>query len=479
MKTFKLLFTILTIVSLVTGCSKDDLAPDQNNDLMLKKASLFPVFLVEPNGTDDTENLKNAFIDAQAAGPGAIVQLCEGEYHLGLLQVYGFEGCLKGAGKDKTIITALNNLDIQSLWDQNLRGDLVKFVGGDVHLSQFTIQTPPGKVAATGTNGHFGTLINFSSGNAIVPGNENSSINVEIDNVRFRGQSLEGGIYGYNCAFGVRAGWDWFNPINLPREKVNLKITNSEFDTFFYGLILESVTNGKVIIGASGHGNVISNSLYSGGVFESRNMKILIQGNTFNIPYRSYGFMLDINTPWMPGQLAEQPQGQATICNVQNNSFNLAKAYNGLWMIDYRRRTNPEELPVVFQVKNNRFKLTEGFGRAMRCRWTKGTVIRNNKIEGYGAWGIQIDSPGGEVFNENGLLLGNNFANAEFINGSVQLSADTKNWTIVGGNIGETVVDYGVNNIITGFNNQTSETPLGQTIVDNLDEMRSFLDLIK
>lgn len=479
MKTIKLLFMMLTIVSLITGCSKDDLVSNQDDDLMLKKAPLSPVFVVEPNGTDDTENLKNAFADAQAAGPGAIVQLCEGEYHLGLLQVYGFEGCLRGAGKDKTIITALNNLDIQSLWDQNLRGDLVKFVGGDVHLSQFTVQTPPGKIAVSGTNGPISTLFNFSSGNAVVPANENSFINVEIDNVRFHGQILEGGFAGSNCAFGVRAGYDWFTPINLPRGKVNLKVTNSEFDKFMYGLIMQSLTNSKIILGENGHGNVFNNSLYSSGIFESRDMKILIQGNTINIPYASYGINLDINTPHSSDMFAEEPQTKATVCIVQNNTFIMSKAYNGLWMIDYRRRTNPEELPVVFQVKSNRFQLSEGWGRAMRCRWTKGTVIRNNKIEGYGSWGIQIDSPGGDVYNENGLLLGNNFANADLKNGSVLLSADTKNWTVVGGNLGETVVDDGVNNIITGFNNQTLEEPLGQTIVDNLDEIHSVLWSIK
>ncbi|MCK5638029.1 MAG: hypothetical protein KAH67_04915, partial [Flavobacteriaceae bacterium] len=58
---------------------------------------------------------------------------------------------------------------------------------------------------------------------------------------------------------------------------------------------------------------------------------------------------------------------------------------------------------------------------------------------------------------------------------TVLLGNGTKDWTIVGGNLGELVWDFGENNIITGFNNNTSEAQLGQTIVDNLEEMRNAL----
>ena len=51
----------------------------------------------------------------------------------------------------------------------------------------------------------------------------------------------------------------------------------------------------------------------------------------------------------------------------------------------------------------------------------------------------------------------------------------TWDWTIVGGNLGESVLDYGENNIIAGFNNNTSKVSIGQIIVDNLEEMRGPL----
>ena len=52
-------------------------------------------------------------------------------------------------------------------------------------------------------------------------------------------------------------------------------------------------------------------------------------------------------------------------------------------------------------------------------------------------------------------------------------------WTIVGGNLGESVIDEGENNLISGFNNNTSEVPIGHTIVDNLEEMRGPLHDLK
>ena len=59
------------------------------------------------------------------------------------------------------------------------------------------------------------------------------------------------------------------------------------------------------------------------------------------------------------------------------------------------------------------------------------------------------------------------------------LNMATRNWTIVSGNLGESVLDYDENNIISGFNNNTSDVPFGQTIVDNLEEIRGPLHDLK
>jgi hypothetical protein len=48
----------------------------------------------------------------------------------------------------------------------------------------------------------------------------------------------------------------------------------------------------------------------------------------------------------------------------------------------------------------------------------------------------------------------------------------TRTWTIVGGNLGETIIDEGENNLITGMNVTSSDVPFGQTIVDNFDDLK-------
>lgn len=71
MKTLKTIFLIFTCFGLIFGCSKDDTLVDDPGEMSLKNASMAPVFVVDPNGVDDTENLKNAFANAITAGYGS------------------------------------------------------------------------------------------------------------------------------------------------------------------------------------------------------------------------------------------------------------------------------------------------------------------------------------------------------------------------------------------------------------------------
>lgn len=474
MKTLVRIFFLMAVFSLFAGCSKtDNFAEDDS--LQLKKATVTgEVIIVEPSGGDDTPAIYEAFIEAKEAGQGSVVQLIAGEYHLGLIEVRDFYGTFKGEGKDKTIITAMNNLDAKTLWDQNLHADLVKFVGGDVHLSHFTIQTPPGKLAVTGPPaGNLRCLFHFSANNAVYEaGNENRSINVVIDEVRFKGQPLEGGPgynMGYNSWLAFITGSDVRTGSEIPREKTDFKITNSEFDTFCYGLGLEAMKNGKIIIGEKNKGNVFSNLDQIGGVWESRNMEVLVEGNTFNIPKSSWGLDLD-DYPYYPLFLKAEPQEKAMLFDIRNNIFNMVHAYYALLLSNTRRSSFPDEPATLFQVRNNQFNMTDGYEWGIACVKTKGTVIRNNRFSGYGDLALYIAN-----YSEDGLMLGNNFSTAQLNTGAVYLSADTKNWTIVGGNIGEEVIDNGTNNVITGVNVSTSDKPLGRSISEKLVPMNHLM----
>lgn len=476
----KFLFVIVSVV-LLLSCSRDN--NDEyfsGPDLKAKKVT-GEVFIVGPNGIDDTPALCQAFEEAKAAGPGSVVQLVEGEYHVGYMEIFDFYGSLMGAGKDKTLITIMPGMNLDEVFARHVIHSQVKFIGGDVHLSHFTMQTPEGQISVGWPyKGHIYSLLNFSSFSAIYElGNESRSINVVIDNVNFRGHILEGGpgyVKGYNCMIAVRAGFDcfpntWSGP-PVPREKIDFKITNCEFDTFCYGLGLEGMKDSRLIIGEKDNGNIFNNLDVLGGVWEFRNTEVSIEGNTFNIPAFSSGLYLDDYAYY--AILKNEPSGKATVFNVQNNNFNMTHSEFALYLRNLRTRTNPLEPATLYQVKNNLFNMTDGYEWGIISLYTKGVVIRNNRFTGHGDLALYLVN-----YSQNGLVLGNNFSTAEFGWAVAYLTASTRDWTFVGGNIGDKVIDNGTNNIITGFSVNYDEAPFGEAIVDNLKDMREAVKSLR
>lgn len=478
MKTKKMILLIVACLSLFLGCNKYEMPVEDLTGIDLKTASAPAVIMVYPSGSDDTQALLKAFADATVAGPGAVVQLAEGEFHVGYMEIYDFCGVLKGAGKGKTIITVLPGLNLDELFAQHLFHSMVKFVGGDVHLSHFTMQTPPGQLSTGWPHmGHIYSLLNFSAFNPNYEfRNESRSINVVIDNVSFKGHYLEGGpgyVNEYNCFMAVRAGFDYFSPYvvpvdPLPREKIDFKITNCEFDTFVYGLALEGMKNSRLIIGEKQQGNTFKNIDQQGGVWECRSTVVSIEGNTFNIPEFSYGLDLDDYPYYVI--FKDEPAQSATIFNVMNNQFNLTHAEYALWLRNDRSVTSPEEAPTIFQIRNNQFRMADGYEWALISLNVQGMVMRNNKFTGHGDLALYLSGS-----SQGGLVLGNNFSTATLGTAVAFLDEGTRDWTFVGGNFTDKVIDLGVNNVFTGMNVSTAEQPLGRSISEKLPPMNHLM----
>ena len=489
MKTLKELIVLFLILSLCFACSRTDYEDDLSG-VGLKAKKIAPeVIVVTPSGGDDTGILSAAFDEAMSHGPGNVVQLVEGEYHVGYMEIYDFCGSLKGAGKGKTIITVLPGMNLDELlFVQHLIHSQIKFIGGDVNLCNFTIQSPPGLLSTGGPGyGHIYSLLNFSSFNTVYEsGNESRSINVVIDNVSFKGQLVEEGGYpgyfeghSYNCVMGVRAGFDYFNPYEapdplLPREKINLEVTNSDFDTFCYGLGIEGIRNSKIVVGGVNRGNHFTNCDQQGGIWEFRDSEILVEANTFDI-YKN-GFDHD-NYPWY-ACFRYEPSSKATTGNYQHNVFNIMHGEYALWFRDACRITEPDGVPVAYNIKSNLFDMHDPYDWGIICRWTKGMVIRNNNFRGPGGLGIYADSPYGDyygIYNDDGLIIGNNFSTT-FDMAAVWLLSSTRSWSLVGGDIQDKVWNDGTDNIIAGVNVSTSEIPLGRTIKEKLPLMNHLLN---
>jgi hypothetical protein len=483
MKTKKLFSLILACMGLVMGCSELEMPGDDLVGMDLKKAPASAVFMVAPSGGDDTPAIMQAFNDAKAAGPGSVVQLCEGEYYLGFMEIRDFYGTFKGAGKDKTLITVMNNLDGQAMWMSGLHTDLVKFVGGNVTLSDFTIQTPDGKMCITGpAAGHIRSFFNFSAWNKnYEPGNNSRSINVEVSNVGFYGHPTIPTAY-FNCLYAIKTGQDVYpsGSVRLGREKINIRITNCDFDFFRHSVWLTGMTDGSVEIGEKNKGNHFSNNWLAVFMLESFNMKFSFIGNVVVQPKitgysGNVSYSVEVsNYPYYPGWFLPEVQTRSTLVSIEQNTFNIDGAGSiGMWFHDRRRLSG--EPPTMFQIKNNLINLMDDYAGGIYFIETDGVVVRNNKFTGTGFDGIVAYSYISSAYAQNGLILGNNFSGATFHEAAVWLGKYTRDWTIVGGNIGENVINLGENNIITGFNLNESETPFGKTIVDNLKGMKEAM----
>jgi hypothetical protein len=76
------------------------------------------VFTVTPNGVDDTDNVECAIQEASVYW-GKTVRLTEGTFHLDFMFVDGFDGRIRGAGRDATTIEPLEGgLDCKTTFEE-------------------------------------------------------------------------------------------------------------------------------------------------------------------------------------------------------------------------------------------------------------------------------------------------------------------------------------------------------------------------
>ena len=104
------------------------------------------VFMVPlPNGTNDTENIMNTIALAQAQGPGSVVQFQEGTYHIGFIEIREFEGTIRGAGMNKTIVKPIMGLPCLEESKKDLGCCTCSFIGGNITMSDISFDIDDGE----------------------------------------------------------------------------------------------------------------------------------------------------------------------------------------------------------------------------------------------------------------------------------------------------------------------------------------------
>lgn len=472
MKTLKILSLLVLCIALITSCVKDEALLEDEGDLLLKKGSKkgqVPTFVVEPTGIDDTQNLKDAFDAAIDEGNGSVVQLTEGEFFIDLIEVFEFNGTLKGAGKGKTVISTIADLSVDDFINRGLFPSLLSFVGGDVCVSHLTIMTP-GTPLSTGMIDWIYSQLAFSPITAQHIATD-EHVKAVVDNVEFVAQGkVRTGLLTYsNFVPGIV-------PL-IPIGDIDITLTNSSFGGWFwwYGALLMEIREGSITAGTPNNGNVFNNSMLS--IWHNTSVNINVTNNTFKKENGKCG--LEVYSAPYPAVLQQYPQTFASVCNIEKNVFEITgKAKAALVLNDNRRILFPEEKPMLVTVKNNRFSTEETNVSVIRGFILDGAVIRNNKFSGGAINGIYLNSPP-EALCENGLILGNNFSHTSYLDATIIFEPNTRDWTVVGGNLGESIWDFGENNLISGFNNNTSDIPFGQTISDNLKDMKGPMHDLK
>lgn len=478
MKTLRIVFIGLVCAGLMTGCSKSEWTGDELVNAALKEAPVTETIISVglPNGENDTEAFLAAF--AKTAGKiNPVVQLEEGVYHLDFVEIREFCGVFRGMGMGKSVISTIAGLSDVLVKSLNRKVVLVKFVGGDVTVRDMTMTIPPAEMCPGVSRFH--GIVQFCTLNPQYT-SVNAYINAHVDHVEITGHLS-------NVKSGIRAETDYNAkdntvPYGAPHSIIDISVTNCYFNGLAdYGILIQHFKGGNIVIGRKNNGNLFDNISWAGvGLWSSLNVEALVEGNTFVNPTNSqYGIDLN-NSPYL-GLLEPVQQNKVSVYKIQHNEFYLTggatKKYEAaIYTEDLRRTKYPEEeMPALVEVKNNKFNLINNPYSVFRTFHMSGMVIRNNQFNGDGQYGVMIRSNNPSVLNENGLMLGNNLANATFSKASVYLDTNTRNWTLVGGNLGETVVDLtngAGNHLITGMNVNTSEEALGQRISDNLEEMR-------
>ena len=415
------------------------------------------VFMVPvPLGTDDTENIMNTIALAQSQGPGSVVQFQKGTYHIGFIEIREFEGTIKGAGKDKTIIKPVPNLSCQNE-KHSWTGSLVSFIGGDIQLSDLSFIVDDGDPCAENYSNpvrNMGRdlyiLVKFTDRINDYYVSEDLTVSATIQNTGFTGGINSGGCHAlFNVVCGLWFGHDYFMPpgTNPERTKGYLNVENCCFSHFSTGLDLPGMKEGKIIVRNSLFN--FSNLLISDNI----NLQFNIADNKFLNNY-DYNMFIDDSDLSRIGRYNNTTPVKRATYRISGNMFETRPGVTfirpggvSIYILDMRTAIYPDEnMPMKFMVENNVFKLHEGATAIVGLN-NKDAMILANKFSGEGVKGISLDGENA-AYSLNNKILGNNFAMADYET-DIYLGQRTKNSLVAGSPIAN-IVDEGAGNQING-----------------------------
>ncbi len=494
----KLIFLIPVVLCIIiASCSKDPgLDPGKGLSPGFDKGfkPCVPMVTYSPSSDgDDTDALKALISSAK---PGSVIKLSPGEYHLGYMELYGFNGSLVGAGKDKTKIILKPSIDQASQLDDNKCPAWWRLIGGNITLSDITFKTPDGFLSS---EGHYKPypfsdlgadlfsmfMVNHFNEEYYHPDGPPQKLLVK--NCRFIGgtnpdTSKDGWIKTEkNTGLTFWIGFDFWMPnpdIEWQLTKGNYVFQECYFENFLDGVEGASLGENAKLTVTGCRLNKCQTPLF---FIANYNSSINIIDNIFNDSEKYDIFIEDIDG----GYLSNTEIKPIKRCSylITGNQFNNAPV-SSLAFCDTWIGTDPaKRLPMLFMIKGNLFNLS-GTGCAITALNSQDPVIRNNRFTGtcetgvYLNGGITLDLMGwvpipNEVFAKNALILGNNFSGLKATDAAVVLGDKTMNCVVIGTGK-EKVVDDGINNKVTGMKKVPGGHHFGPLIRDNVRMWRGW-----
>lgn len=478
------LAAIIMVCGYLTSCNTKEnlLMPDFGDNATLASKSLNKgmVFTVSPSGNynDDSYNIQTALNNAVLSGPGSTVQLTEGTFYLKYrIEVEGFDGYFKGAGKEKTIITTHDvvefNLpapDVESL---------IKFRHGNINVSDLTIKiSNPTPCAGINDSGWgfktaLPSVITITGNSSNNPGDSHQDISCNFHNVKFIGGAGDWMDY-FNVNAFVWRTWDamdWESPIYTLQGDFNF--TNCEFNKACR-CICSDLSDGPCVVG----GDELSANTFEDTYYAT--LLVDMSNSTANVSYNHYSRVYTSGVQIFQGANVytwDLSLSKYTICcnHIEARPFDPddpESFSNGIAVYDMGP-WDGEGKKLDVNINGNKIFLNNNIGGIFGCCVTD-AVITSNKLWGTGLAGILFgiwDDP-----CSYGLIKEGNVINLNAQLAPIWLGSGASNFLVYADK--NDVLDEGTDNVVIGDHNKRSDNP-GAEIREKMMRHMDMMNLHK
>lgn len=224
---------------------------------------------LQPNRVDDTAALEAALERCSGARRPCVVSLCKGLFRIAPVRVADFRGELKGAGRKRTIIQALPELEVVNDPDEPsdyFRDDpfgtpwpyLLQFFGGEGEIHDLTVKVPTPAKGQRPTLGWFGSTIFELDGAILITTGVNGAeaekpVDFDVERVRIVAGRDPLSVFGTTLLNGIFFQGRVFNPADEGSYPVypvrgEFSLSNSQFRGMLSGSPVAETDGARVSI---------------------------------------------------------------------------------------------------------------------------------------------------------------------------------------------------------------------------------------